>query len=237
MNINEWAEKEVEIACKREREANGTPDGDWDYGAACYESALKAYKALADDDHSGYSWNITRNILIRLMDGKPLTPIEDTEDTWNLVNDIESGGTCAKYQCRRMSGLFKDVYPDGRVEYSDVDRVVCYNLDNPNVPYYNGLSRRIIDEMFPITMPYYPMHKPYRVWEQDLLTDRKNGDFDTKHIVSVTTPTENVVEINRYFKETEDGWKEIDEEEYHDRYVMHSERILREKIYEEANEE
>ena len=45
------------------------------------------------------------------------------------------------------------------------------------------------------------------------------------------------MEINRYFKESEDGWEEINEEEYYDRYVMHSERILREKIYEDAKEE
>ena len=226
MNMDEWAEKEVEIACKREREANGTPDEDWDYGAACYESALKAYKVLADEGHSGFSWSITRNILMRLMDGKPLTPIEDTEDAWNLLNRIKSEGACANYQCRRMSGLFKDVYPDGRVEYSDIDRVVCYDLDNPNIPYYNGLSRRIIDEMFPIEMPYFPADKPYRVSEHELLTDRKNGDFDTKHIVSVTTPEGEVVVINRYFKETEDSWKEINKDEYNERLGMH---ILREK--------
>ena len=91
--------------------------------------------------------------------------------------------------------------------------------------------------MFPIVMPYFPADKPYKVREHELLTDRKNGDFDTKHIVSVTTPESEVVVINRYFKESEDGWEEINEEEYYDRYVMHSERILREKIYEDAKEE
>ena len=80
--------------------------------------------------------------------------------------------------------------------------------------------------MFPIEMPYFPTDKPYKVWEHELLTDRKNGDFDTKHIVSVTTPEGEVVVINRYFKETEDGWKEINENEYNERLGMH---ILREK--------
>ena len=80
--------------------------------------------------------------------------------------------------------------------------------------------------MFPITMPYFPADKPYRVREHELLTDRKDGDFDTKHIVSVTTPESEVVVINRYFKESEDGWEEIDEDEYNERLCMH---ILREK--------
>ena len=38
-----WAEREVDIACKREREDSGSEEGAWDYGVACYESALKAF--------------------------------------------------------------------------------------------------------------------------------------------------------------------------------------------------
>ena len=60
----EWAEKEIEMACKKE---NPEWDGkSFDYGCSCYQSALKAYKSLEKDEHSGCSWNITKNILIRL---------------------------------------------------------------------------------------------------------------------------------------------------------------------------
>ena len=47
MGMLEWAEKEVEIACKKEN-----PDwkpGEFDYGCSCYESALKAFKSLLED--------------------------------------------------------------------------------------------------------------------------------------------------------------------------------------------
>ena len=37
-NMSTWAEREVKFACKKE--------GECDYGIACYESALKALKAL-----------------------------------------------------------------------------------------------------------------------------------------------------------------------------------------------
>ena len=80
-----WAEKEVEIACARER-SNSTEEGEWNYGCACYESALKAYKCLMEDGHSGFSISITKHILTRLIEGKPLTPIEDTDDIWNDVS-------------------------------------------------------------------------------------------------------------------------------------------------------
>lgn len=68
MNMLDWAKREVELACKREN-----PDrkpGEWDYGCACYESALKALKSLLEDGHSGFSISLTKQILNRLIDRK-----------------------------------------------------------------------------------------------------------------------------------------------------------------------
>lgn len=210
-SISSWAEKEVEIACKHERD--NTPDGEWDYGCACYESALKAYKSLMEDGHSGFSIGLTKQILNRLIDGKPLTPIEDTEDVWNDIIDRndEEGYIC--FQCRRMSSLFKYVYADGTVKYKDVDRYYCVDINNTEVTYHSGLVQRIIDEIFPINMPYFS-EKPIKVYSEDFLTDRKNGDFDTVGIFYAIKPDGEKVEINRFFKESEDDWKEIDEAEY-----------------------
>ena len=43
-NLVDWAEKEIKIACKKE---NPEWDGkSFDYGCACYQSALKAFKSL-----------------------------------------------------------------------------------------------------------------------------------------------------------------------------------------------
>ena len=111
-----WAEREVEIACKHE--APDRKPGEWDYGCACYESALKAFRSLCEDGHSGFSISMTKFILNRLIEGKPLTSIEDTEDAWSDISD-RSGlrGEIANYQCRRMSSLFKYVYADGSVKY------------------------------------------------------------------------------------------------------------------------
>lgn len=63
MNVSTWAEKEIEIACARERAASENPD-EWDYGVACYESALKAYKSLMDDGHSGPYWPRSKGYLL-----------------------------------------------------------------------------------------------------------------------------------------------------------------------------
>ena len=106
MNLIEWAKNEVGLACKREN-----PDrkaGEWDYGCACYESALKAFESLTDDNHSGCSISFTKNILDRLIEWLPLTPIENTPDMWELAYEV---GDTKCYSHKRMSGLFKDVNP------------------------------------------------------------------------------------------------------------------------------
>lgn len=226
MSMTSWAEKEVEIACKREREASGNKE-EWDYGCACYESALKALKSLAEDGHSGYSMSITKHILNRLIDGKPLTPIEDTDDVWNECS--RTGRDYRTFQCSRMSSLFKDVYKDGTVKYSDVNRVLCVDFDDHSNCWTNGLVRNIINEMYPIAMPYMPGNKQYEVYCKEFLTDRKNGDFDTLAVLCVKLPDGTVKDIYRYFKDVPNGWDEIDHYEYMHRVDMHNEREEKEK--------
>ena len=214
MSMTEWAKREIEIACKRER--GDKPEAEWDYGCACYESAYKAFQSLLDDGHSGMSIGITKNILNRLIDGKPLTPIEDTPDVWNEVT--WQTDHVRTYQCRRMSSLFKDVYPDGRVEYHDNGR--CYSVyrDDPNATgWHNGFVSRLINEKYPITMPYYPATKPMVVYCTDGLSNPKNGDFDTIAIWYVLKPDGEKDTIERFFKESTKGWEEISEQEYFDR--------------------
>ena len=230
MSMMEWAKREVEIACKREKPDR--KEGEWDYGCACYESALKAFESLCEDGHSGFSIQMTKQILMRMIDGKPLTPIEDTEDIWRDCtrneNDYKS------YQCKRESSLFKDVYNDGTVKYSDVDRIICCDVNDPRNTWSNGFVRNIVDEMFPITMPYIPENKPYKVYCEEFLTDPKNGDFDTLEVMYVVAPNGDQVVINRYFKDGEKSFDEITFEEYMERSKKAAERLEGAK---EANRE
>lgn len=80
MNLLDWAKREVEIACKHENPYR--KEGEFDYGCACYESALKAFESLLEDGHYGFSIKMTQAILNRMIDEQPLTPIEDTDDIW-----------------------------------------------------------------------------------------------------------------------------------------------------------
>ncbi len=226
-----WAEREIEIACKRERGESGTKDGEWDYGCACYESALKAYKSLCEDGHSGFSIGMTKYILNRLIEHKPLTPIEDTEDVWDHISGVDGDSEVigySQYQCKRMSSLFKYVYPNGTVKYRDVDRCHGVNLDNPNAAYHSGLIDRIMEELYPICMPYFPENKSFKVICEEFLTDRKNGDFDTVGMLYAIIPDGTRVELNRYFKEGEDDFIEIASEEYEQRRLMYHQLLKKE---------
>lgn len=212
----EWAKREVEIACNRENPDR--KEGEFDYGCACYESALKAFNSLLEDGHSGMSIRFTQNILNRLIDGKPLTPINDKDDIWNDISDISGlHGEAVNYQCKRMSSLFKYVYSDGAIKYKDVNRCVGVNVNNPEESYHSGLIDRVMGELYPISMPYMPENKPYRIYTEDFLTDTKNGDYDTVGILYVIKPDGEKIKINRFFKEGEDDFIEIGKEEYNAR--------------------
>lgn len=230
MSMTDWAKREVEIACKLENP--NRKEGEWDYGCACYESALKAFNCLMEDGHSGFSIGLTKNILNRLIDGKCLTPIEDTDDIWEYSFDKNGE---KMYQCTRMSSLFKTVQPDGSVSYSDINRCYGVNVHNPNVSWSSGLIDRVIDEMFPITMPYLPESKSFCVYCEELLTDSKNGDYDTVGSLHAIKPDGKCVVINRFFKEGDESFIEITSWEFGIRMKMHQERL--EKLKKEQENE
>ena len=105
MSMLDWARQEVEIACRKENPDK--KEGEFDYGCACYESALKAFESLCGDGHTGFSIKMTQNILNRLIDGQPLAPIEDTDDIWDECTRPKDNPKV--YQCKRMSSLFKEI--------------------------------------------------------------------------------------------------------------------------------
>lgn len=222
MSMREWAKREVEIACKYENP--NRKEGEFDYGCACYESALKAFDSLLEDGHSGFSIGLTKQILNRLIDGKPLVPIEDTDDSWEYVGEFDDRSK--RYQCKRMSSLFKTVYPDGKIEYSDSNRTVMIELYS-NTTWHSGFINSIVGELFPLTMPYMPADNPYKVFCEEFLTDPKNGDYDTIGVFYILKPDGEKHVVNRYFKEGNGryGWDEISQEEFDERRQMSHEII------------
>lgn len=213
----DWAEQECRIACKKENPDFNFDSEDFDYGCSCYKSALKAYKSLCEDDHSGASFNFTKIILERLMDGQPLTPITDKDfkGEGSIFSDeyLTSRGLKSEIQCPRMSSLFRRETLDGKVSYIDNNRAYCINIENPS-DVCSSAKDRVVDEFFPITMPYIPEKGKYKVYYQTFLTDKKNGDFDTQAILYFITPDGKRVDVNRYQTEKDGKIVDITKEEY-----------------------
>lgn len=227
MSLETWAEKEIEMACQRERNsaAEVGHEEDAEYGIACYKSALKAFRSLLEDGHSGMSISITRQILNQLLLGEPLSPITGEDDEWEDVSyEGMAEGVIKEYQNKRMGSLFKYVYADGTVKYSDVQRVTCYESSHDDthggVPFHNGFINRIIDEVKPITLPYVPQH--FKVYVTECLYEENGGDYDTMMIdYMVDTDRQEEFPIHRYFKEdpTSPSWVEISNPEYQTRWL------------------
>lgn len=216
-SLSDWADREVKIACKKE-------DG---YGAGCYKSALKAFHSLMDDGHSGYSIGFTQAILNRLIEGKPLTPIDDDPGLWNECCGYGEEKTV--YQNARMFSLFKNVFPDGTVKFHDIDREILVEIedDGTETTWHSGLASKLVDEIIgPITLPYYPKAKPYKVYAQQFdSVNAEVGCFDTSHIIKIVDPDGNEIPCERFYAETVDDMVEIDKEEY-----LRREKSYREKL-------
>lgn len=214
----DWAEQECRLACKKENPNFDFDSDDFDYGCSCYKSALKAYKSLAEDGHSGMSFSFTRDILERLMRHEPLTPITDDDFKGGSLiyndEDLASLGLKSEIQCPRMSSLFRKETVDGKVTYCDVNRAYSVNVETPSDTFSCGKETNIVDEMFPIKMPYLPEKEEYKVYIQTFLADKKNGDFDTQGILYLITPEGKRIDINRYYTEKAGKMVEISKDEY-----------------------
>ena len=221
MSMSKWAEEEVRIACERERAATTETNDDAnmmarEYAESCYQSALKAYKSLCDDGHSGMSFSITAGILKRLCSGYPLTPIKDVDDVWELIHETPDK---IDYQCRRMYSLFKTVSKkDNSVYFHDVDRFLC--VDPKGVTYTNNFINQQLSKLYPLTLPYMPEGK-FLVKAFDFATNANPGEFDTILIRSVKEPNGQEVLLNLCFKETENGFEQIQLKEYEERYKQY----------------
>lgn len=237
MSTLKWAENEIEIVRNNLKNSPEEEKGENDYILGCYESALKAFKSLVEDQHSGMSISITKSILIRLIEGRPLNDIQDADEVWNEVDSLNK--ELKEYQCSRMSSLFKKVYPDGSVKYNDIDRAVCVNVDDPR-NLFHGYGCRILDEMLPIEMPYSPSSKQYKIYCKEFLYDEDGGDFDTLGVLYAISPEGEQINIGRYFKDVKDepSWVEIQEDEYFYRmYHQFRRKTISEMIDESKHDE
>lgn len=186
MITGEWAEHEVATAIKKEN-----PDWDgksFDYECSCYLLALNAYKSLLDDGHSGYTFNTSKNILKKLLDNIPLSPITDNDffnyHARNLCTDnyLKRLGLKSQIQCARQSSLFRNEYSDGTIKYNDINRQICIDAECPSDILVSSASK-FINDIYPITMPYIPFDTPFKVYIKRWTVRKVDEDCDIVKVI------------------------------------------------------
>lgn len=194
------------------------------YIDGCCNSALKAFKSLLEDGHSGMSINITLRILNNLVDRKPLVPIQNRKEDWVYYNTHEN---VTYYYHRYYHSLSKRHHDDTGVdEFHDRQRFLCKpSTSRDGVSWYSRFCSDIGHQMFPISFPYEPEAKPYKIIVDEYLTDRQNGDFDTMAIRSIITPDGQNRIVEQYFKEIDYDFVPISKLEFEERRKLHDMRI------------
>ena len=87
MKTSEWAKKEIELAKKRER--GDKLETEWDYGCACYDSALKAFLSLWFGINTATRQSIIENLNTRTTSTKggksKLSSVERKKGKWEKI--------------------------------------------------------------------------------------------------------------------------------------------------------
>lgn len=199
MELKNWALKEIDLA-------KGSNDEAHEY----YNAAYLAFCDLLDRTCRLDNPGIAKTIFTQLLLENPLTPIEDNEDDWVFADgfDPASGNEnpgWTIYQCKRRSSLFKKVIYDRKtgdvehVKFSDTKRYVCVDINTEDI-YTGGMGPVILDEMFPISMPYSPLDKIKIFTEDFKYHEDFNGDFDTVGVLYFRFPDGKMKQIKRFFK-------------------------------------
>lgn len=209
MSKKEWAAKEIELFCEKYG----------DYAKLCASAALDAFNFIADQGHSGCSIEATKSVLFDLLNERPLTPIEGADDEWVLPYDTDDSKV---YHNLRRFQLYKTVYLDGHVEYEDLGTSYCIDKDG-GATYTStfiqeealkALSEQGIED-YCVKFPYSPNRYKLEIVTEDCMYDKtQKGDFDTFGILYANVPQRGKIVINKFYKETENGFEPISKEEY-----------------------
>ncbi len=226
--ITSWAANEVNVV-KEQNKLKVHEDFDRDKYNNSLDTALDMFKVYHKhlDDKKKLDAQFVYLTLMQLLRKQPLAPINDTDEDWNMVKHIPEVGSL--YYHKRLPTLTKMIRElDHATIYHDIGRYYAIDIgsrigvipNNPNVDdvphtYVGGLPGKILDDIFPITFPYFPINK-YVIYTH-VIYDNNSGDTYLA-ILKITTPENEKMDVNRYFKQkqfaTNDEWDEINFEEF-----------------------
>jgi hypothetical protein len=111
------AESNLVRHAREELQRAGLFDIDGDYGGMIGQNVLDMVRLFAGQGHSGFSAQLSIDVLSRLLRFQPLTPITSDPAEWMCVND---GADDPIWQNRRSSSLFS---VNGGKTWYDIDNL------------------------------------------------------------------------------------------------------------------
>lgn len=210
----EWYENEIDLALKQmtPKETVQIAEAYMTAGSLFGEFLKKT------EDFNGKNISLVKTVFLQLLNGDPLTPIEDNDEEWELVEG-STGPECVIYQSKRRKSLFKKVDETKDSEppkFTDTARAVCMDINNTDLIYTGGMGPIVLDETVPIEMPYSPSGKIKIFTEEFKCHKDCKGDSDTIGVLYFRMPDGRIKTVKRFFKEDPKAHKmiEIDISEY-----------------------
>lgn len=234
-SLQEWAKAETDLLIEESSEEAGK----------LYSTAFSAFQTLAStvEEDPSINFGKLRDVMINLLFHQPLSPIEDVEESWELLNE-DPEDTIKLYQCVRHSTLYKEVDETSEsTRYIDTGRYVCVDVNCAKRCWTGGIGAKILEEMYPIKFPYTPCTPPIRVYMERFRyhedpEETEWGDFDdTLAVTHIQLPDGELIEVFRFFKQMykrgsgktqfEPDIFEIDKTEYFSRKAAWKTRVAR----------
>jgi hypothetical protein len=142
MTMIEWAKNELD------RLLVDDEDG---MQAEINNDILEIVKVFANQGHSGFSASYALNIIKRLLDWKPITPLTGEDDEWNDVPEWDDGRKVQ--QNKRCSAVFRENYDNSTAYYIGAK---VFSDDGGNTWFTKGGRGSSIPVVFPFKVPEKP---------------------------------------------------------------------------------
>lgn len=112
---------------------------------------LEIIKVFAGQGHTGFTASYALNIIKRLLDWKPITPLTGEDNEWNDVTEWDDGRNLQ--QNKRCSAVFRENYDNSTAYYIDGK---VFSDDGGKTWFTKGGKESAV----PVTFPYKVPEKP-----------------------------------------------------------------------------
>lgn len=163
-DVKETQESGLEIHAREELKLAGMFDKNSDYGGMIGNAVMELIKVFAEQDHSGYSASMVRNIFNKLADFKTICPLTGEDSEWNDVGGPTIGDKV--FQNNRNSAVFKDG-KNGQAYY--IDAIIWRT--QKGMTYTGTTEEGITSRQFIKSFPFTPKTFYIDVIEEEVKKD------------------------------------------------------------------